>query len=57
MNIEIDEHTLYEIKKLLIKLNFLSKCAIDSSVEPIEIEKIFESLSDEAKYILKQLKD
>lgn len=57
MNIEIDEHTLYEIKKLLIKLNFLSKCAIDSSVEPIEIEKIFESLSDEAKHILKQLRN
>lgn len=52
MNNEINEDTLYEIKKLLIKLNFLSKCRIDPNIKPIEIEKIFESLSDEAQAIL-----
>jgi len=57
MSIEVDEETIYEIKKLLIKLNFLSKCAIDPSVKPIEIEKIFESLSDDARNILQQFKD
>ena len=57
MSIAVDEETIYEIKKLLIKLNFLSKCSIDPSVKPIEIEKIFESLSDDARAILQQLKE
>lgn len=56
MNNEINEDTLYEIKKLLIKLNFLSKCRIDSNIKPIEIEKMFESLSDEAQAILIKIK-
>lgn len=57
MLIEIDEDTLYEIKKLLIKLNFLAKCSIEPSIRPIEIEKIFESLSDEASNILEHFHD
>lgn len=56
MSVEIDEETIYEIKKLLIKLNFLSKCTIDPSIKPIEIEKVFESLSNDARSILQQIK-
>ncbi|WP_171532009.1 hypothetical protein [Acinetobacter defluvii] len=55
MHNKLDEETLYDIKKLLHKINYLAKCTVDSTVQPIEIEKIFEGLSDEARVILQQL--
>lgn len=55
MHNELDEEILYNIKKLLHKINFLSRCTVDSTVQPIEIEKIFEGLSEEARIILEQL--
>lgn len=57
MTIEVQSETLYEIKSLLIRLNFLSKCAIDPTVKTEEIEKIFEGLGLEADQLLKQLKE